>query len=114
MGWYGRDKIVKYYNVGFTEKELQEIDAVNTKLSHGSTVLEGFYRKRTKIIKHLILSWFDLEKENQQLKSLIRNVQAQSAVMAQGGASEEAIRDAWTGYFRGVKNNGNVLYPEWG
>jgi len=110
--WNSHEKAVKhYYSIGFTEKELQEIDAASEKLNHGSSVLAAYYRKRTHLIKYMALSYIDLEKENRQLKSVIRNAQAQSAAMGQGGESDET---AWTGYFRGVKSNGNVLYPEWG
>jgi len=106
-----REKAVKYYSVGFTEKELQEIDAVNEKLNHGSSALEGFYKKRARLIKYMALSFIDLEKENRQLKSVIRNAQTQSEAVGQNGAGDETT---WTGYFRGIENKGNILYPEWG
>jgi hypothetical protein len=39
--------------------------------------------------------------------------EAKAAAVGQGGAREENTREepAWTGYFRGVKRDGNVLYP---
>jgi hypothetical protein len=108
MGWYGRETLTNYYSVGFTEEELQEIDAACKKQNN-----DHFFSKRTNCIRHLALSCIDLEKENQRLKRTIREAQAQaqSAAMGQGGASEETT---WTGYFRDVKRNGNILYPVWG
>jgi len=111
MGWYGRDNITKYYSIGFTEEELQEIEAARKKQTHGTSAESSFYSKRTNFIKHLIFSCIDLEKENQRLKSTIRETQAQAAAMGQSGASEETT---WTGYFRDVKRNGNIIYPVWG
>jgi len=88
MGWYGRDNITKYYSIGFTEEELQEIDAARKKQIYGTSAESSFYSKRTNFIKHLIFSCIDLEKENQRLKSTIRETRAQAAAMGQSGASE--------------------------
>jgi hypothetical protein len=110
MGWYGRDNITKYYSIGFSEEELQEIDAAWEKQKDDNAE-NSFFKSRSRFIRHLALSCIDLEKENQRLKNILRETRVQSAAIGQSGASEE---NAWTGYFRDVKRNGNILYPVWG
>ena len=113
MGWYGRESITKYYSIGFTEKELQEIEAAYKEAKVGRFYLSkyAYFRKRTNFIRYLALSYIDLEKENQQLKKAIRETQEQPEAMGQVETSEATT---WTGCFRDVKNRGNILFPEWG
>jgi len=107
--WYGHDKHVKYYNIGFSEDELKKITAAFKKYeASGQTPI---FRKHTDFIKHFALIYFDLEKENQQLKNILNAKNQEVAAMGQCGASDETT---WTGYFRDVKRNGNILYPVWG
>jgi len=111
MHWYGHEKITKYYSIGFTDKETQEIEAAYEKAKLGIF----HFRNRTSFIKHLALSCIILEKENQRLKNTVKETQAQSEAMGQSETSEETdLTDAWTGYYRGIKKKENVIYPEWG
>jgi hypothetical protein len=114
MHWYGHDKITKYYSIGFTEKELQEIEAAYKEAKIGRFYLSkyAYFRKRTNFIRYLAMTCIDLEKENQQLKKAIRETQAQPEAMGQ--SEETELTDAWTGYHRGIKKKENVIYPEWG
>jgi hypothetical protein len=111
MGWYGRDNITKYYNIGFSEEELQEITAAYN--ANNREYKNPYFRKRANFIRFLALHCIDLEKENRSLRSTLASInrEAPAAAMGQGGASEETT---WTGYFRGVERNGNVLYLVWG
>jgi len=110
MGWYGRDKAVKYFTIGFTEKELQELEDAYKKAEVGRLHLVDirYFAKRTSLIRHLALTYLDLEKEYMQLKSEIKSIekQAQSQTTAMG--------DTWTGYYRGVNRKGNIIFPKWG
>jgi hypothetical protein len=84
----------------------------NYKIITGNNIAESsFYSKRTNFIRHLVLSCIDIEKENQRLKTTLREAQAQAAAVGQSRASEEPT---WTGYFRGVKKDGNTIFPVWG
>jgi hypothetical protein len=107
MGWYGRDNIKKSYSIGFTEEELQEIEAVY-KMYKATPEYKApeFFDRRTNLLRFLVLHCIDLEKEKQDLIK-----KAQSAAAGQGGANDETT---WTGYFRGAKREGNIVYPEWG
>jgi len=106
MGWYGRDKAVKHYSIGFTEKELQELEAAYEKVKIGRFHITGFqcFSKLTSFIRYLALTYLDLEKKYMQLKSEIKQTQFQG----------KAIGDTWTGYYRNVKKEGNIIFPEWG
>jgi len=97
-----------YYSIGFTDEELQEIDAAYKEQTYRTSTERLFFSRRTKFIKHLIFSGIDLEKEKQRI---IRETRAQPAAIGQSETGEETT---WTGYFRNVKNDGNILYPEWG
>jgi len=109
MGWYGHDNITKYYSIGFTEKEQEEITAAFKKYEASGQI--PVLRKHTEFIKHFALAAFELEKENQRLKNILKTKNQEAAVAGQNGASEETT---WTGYFRDVKRVGSVLYPVWG
>jgi len=30
------------------------------------------------------------------------------------GYTKQSSSETWTGYYRGVKNEGNIIFPEWG
>ena len=42
---------------------------------------------------------------------MYQNKEKQPQAVAIGGENEETT---WTGYFRGVKTEGNIVFPEWG
>ena len=100
-----------YYSIGFTDEELQEIETAYKEQTYGTSAESSFYSKRTNFIKQLIFSGIDLEKDNQRLKSIVRETRARPAAIGQSDTDEETT---WTGYFRNIKNDGNILYPEWG
>ena len=133
MDWYGREKLTKYYSVGFTEKELQEINAVYE--NEKNNVLKEYFKRRTNLIRHLALTCIDLEKENRNLKnsaaeSLIKQIEFRKVIdkLSDSGLriafkQLEALLDAgyvkspgetWTGYYHGVRKDGNIVFPEWG
>jgi len=114
MGWYGREKLTKYYSVGFTEKELQQINTAYERQKN--SVLKAFFKRRTNLIRHLVLTYFELERENNRLKNILA---ARSAAERESKQDNQAINESpetltWTGYYRGVKREGNTIYPEWG
>jgi hypothetical protein len=61
------DKIIKHFQIGFTESELKEINTAFEKRETGKPRFEKIQR----FIRYLVLYCLDLEKENRQLKSLI-------------------------------------------
>jgi len=141
MGWYGREKLTKYYSVGFTEKELEEIDAACKKISDVS-----YFTKRTNCIRHLALTCIDIEKENRRLKNILEARSAESLIKQVEKNTTNAIfqevidnlsdsgkqtlltvaksllenghakptGETWTGYYSGVKKEGNIVFPKWG
>ena len=113
MGWYGRESITKYYSIGFTEKELQEIEAAYKEAKVGRFYLSkyAYFRKRTNFIRYLALSYIDLEKENQQLKKAIRETQEQPEAMGQVETSEATT---WTGVLQRRKKQREYFIPGMG
>jgi len=104
MGIRGRDNITKYFNVGFSEEELQKVDAAykKEKISRGDTKYSFSF-----FIRSLVVSYIDEKEKNGRKKQ--ERADTQVAVM--GGTKKETT---WTGYFRGVEKEGNILFPEWG
>jgi len=140
MDWYGREKLTKYYSVGFTEKELQEINAVYE--NEKNNVLKEYFKRRTNLIRHLALTCIDLEKENRNLKNSAaesltkqakRNTEntmfrevieklndvgkqiafKQLQALLEAGYVESSS-ETWTGYYHGIEREGNIVFPKWG
>jgi hypothetical protein len=93
--WYGYEKAVKHYNIGFTEDELQKITAAFNKWEAGGHM--PVFRKHTSFIKYLALEYFELKKEVLDLRFtlLYGDCEAkdqEAAAAGQGGASERIIR----------------------
>jgi len=42
---------------------------------------------------------------------MYRNKEKQPQAAAMGGENKETT---WTGYFHGIKQEGNIIFPEWG
>ena len=117
MGWYGRDNVKKYYNIGFCEEELQKLNIALEKQQESNP--SEYFAKHTRFIKHLALTCLDLKQENERLRCTLANTQrktqafaeAQADAIGQDGASEETT---WTGYYHGIKKTGNIIFPVWG
>ena len=102
-----------YYSIGFDENEKKEIEAGFAEWGKQHDI--AFFKKLTNYIKFLALTCIDLQQENKRLKAILANA-SQSNRTPESQASngnEKELVDAWTGYFRGAKKNGNVIYPEW-
>ena len=101
----------KYYNIGFEEDELQEINAVFNKRQLASP--GSYFRDRASLIKYLALTGLDLERENRRLKAALASIirgreAAQATTLGQG---EEIV---WTGFLHGVRRDGKIIYTVWG
>jgi len=138
MGWYGREKLIKYYNIGFTEKELQEINAIYER--EKDNVLKAYFRRHTNLIRHLALTCIDLKKENHR-NLVSENLTEQAKRNTENTIFEEVIEklndvgkqiafkqlqalleagyvksssETWTGYYHGIEKEGNIVFPKWG
>jgi hypothetical protein len=101
-----------YYSIGFDEDEKKQIEAALNEWNENEC--QGpFFRKYTGFIKHLAIISLDLKQENKRLKNILASIKRgrEAPAAAIGGANTEA---AWTGYFRDVERNGNILYLVWG
>jgi len=136
MGWYGREKLTKYYSVGFTEKELQEINTEYERFKAKESVSESsYYSKLTNFIKYLALTCIDLQKEKRSLIS--RGIAEQAKRNTENAMFKEVIEKlndvgkqiafkqlqalleagyvkTWTGYYHGIEKEGNTIFPKWG